>query len=369
MTAWEFFGVASTATLLGALVILQVNRRTAPRIRSGTILTEPVRSVSVLVPVRDEMDNLPALLEAWKRVDHPDWELVVLDDGSTDGSLEYLRQVERGFPRLRVLEGSPLPQGWRGKNWACHQLSLQATGELLLFCDADVLPDRMALAETASLMDAERAGMLSGFGRQNSTHPLVACVVSLVVDLPLRAFLPLRLSADRPEPSLVAAVGQWLMFSRDGYRAAGGHRAVASLVSEDLALARRAKRAGVKVVAALAEEVLEVRMYRTPAQAWTGFVKNFADLGGGGLLGWMVSMAFVSWFYALPAILLIAHPAAITLLPTMLLALLVWFASPGASRGFRNLLWFFLGGAFLVGIGLRSALNPIWPVAWKGRVL
>lgn len=369
MTFWEWIGLANAAILFAAVAILLANRRTAPRIRSRHTMTDPVKFVSVLVPVRDEMENLPSVLDAWMRVEHPDWEMIVLDDGSVDGSLEYLRERAREFPRLQVVQGLPLPEGWRGKNWACHQLWERAKGELLLFCDADVSPAPQALVATAALLEAERAGLVSGFGRQKSTHPLIGSVVSLVVDLPLRACLPLRLAADRPETSLVAAVGQWMMYTRQAYQAIGGHRAVANLVSEDLALARKGKRAGLKVVAALAEEVLEVRMYRSSGQVWTGFVKNFADLGGGGVPGWLAAMAFVAWVYVLPVVLLVAGAGWGSALPAVLLAILVALAAPGLATGIRNLAWFPVGAPFLVGIGLRSALNPFWPVAWKGRVL
>ncbi|QQS05434.1 MAG: glycosyltransferase [Fibrobacterota bacterium] len=369
MTPLELLGGAQVATLVAAVGVLLANRLRAPRIRSGVHLTDPVRSVSVLVPVRDEMENLPSLLDAWRRVEHPDWEMLVLDDGSVDGSLAYLRERAREFPRLRVVQGLPLPPGWRGKNWACQQLWEQADGDLVLFCDADVVVAPQALVATVALLEKERAGLVSGFGRQESIHPLVGSVVSLVVDLPLRAFLPLRLAADRPEPSLAAAVGQWMMYTRDAYRTIGGHRAVANLVSEDLALARKAKRAGVKVVAALAEDVLSVRMYRTTAQVWTGFVKNFADLGGGGAGGWVAAMAFAMWFYVLPVAIFAVGSGVLSVAPIVLLAILVASASPGMRTGLRNLAWFPIGAPFLVGIGLRSALNPFWPVAWKGRVL
>ncbi|HNY31088.1 MAG TPA: glycosyltransferase [Fibrobacteria bacterium] len=369
MTVLSALGLANAASLAVALAICEANRRGAPRVLSGAASARTRRLVSVLVPVRDEMANLPAMLEAWRKVEHPEWELVLLDDGSTDGSLEFLRGQAGEFSRLRVLEGESLPQGWKGKNWACHQLASQAGGELLLFVDADVLPGPRALSGTVDLLETEGAGLVSGFGRQESASPLVGALVSLVVDLPLRSLLPLRLAADRPEPSLVAAVGQWMMFTREAYLALGGHQAVAGVVSEDLALARRAKRQGIKVVAALADTALSVRMYRDPVGAWSGFVKNFADLGGGGPAGWIVSMGFVAWFYLLPPILLVSGCVTISVIPAMLLAILLVRCSGRWSQGLRNLAWFPLVAPFLVGIGLRSALNSLWPVAWKGRIL
>jgi len=90
--------------------------------------------VSVLVPARNEGHNIAACVRSLLAQDYPDLEVLVLDDASDDGTA----RIRDGFSadrRLRVLPGLPLPPGWLGKNWACHQLARAATRELLLFVD------------------------------------------------------------------------------------------------------------------------------------------------------------------------------------------------------------------------------------------
>ncbi len=117
MNAWELVALASTIALAPSLVVALVNLRSAPRLDPAQ---KPRRSpkVSVLIPARDEAGPLPRVLEAWSRVAYPDWELLVLDDHSTDATPLILEQATRANFRLRVLSGALLPTGWLGKNWA-----------------------------------------------------------------------------------------------------------------------------------------------------------------------------------------------------------------------------------------------------------
>jgi glycosyltransferase involved in cell wall biosynthesis len=94
--------------------------------------------VSLLLPARDEAENLREALPRLARLDYPALEVLVLDDGSTDATAAVVREHAARDPRLRLLTGAELPPGWLGKNWACHQLGAAAAGEVLVFCDADV---------------------------------------------------------------------------------------------------------------------------------------------------------------------------------------------------------------------------------------
>lgn len=365
----------SGATLqLAALGILCLNRLSAPRLGRGAEATpSEERQIEVLIPVRDEMGNLPALLDAWSEVPRGGWILRILDDGSRDGSLEWLERKSEE-PRwrgvLQVLRGASLPEGWRGKNWACHQLSLAAEGTHLLFADADVRPRPWALQATMDLALAEKAGLVSAFGRQSSSHPLAESLIGLMVDLPVHGLLPLRLAANRPEPSLCAAIGQWMFFERDLYHRIGGHASVASAIAEDLAMARAAKASGSRVVPALAKEAIEVQMYGSPSGAVAGFSKNFRDLGGGGVAGWIASTSVAFLLLWFPVLVLFWSEAGICrFLPFLFTAALVAGSSPDFGAALRRLLSLPLGAFLVLMVALRSLLNPWWPLAWKGRKL
>lgn len=366
MNAIDVLSALSVALLAMSLVVLAVNARTAPRLVASDRPSRYPR-VSVLIPARDEAVNLPGVLAAWERVDYPDWELVVLDDHSTDETPRLLEAATATNPHLRVLRGRDLPGGWLGKNWACQQLSEAATGELLLFADADVTPSPQALAASVALLEREQADALSGFGHQDTSHWSSRAVVPLVMEIPLAGFLPMRLAVSRPEPSLAAAVGQWFLFRSDAYQRIGGHAAVRGHVVEDVSLATLVKRSGMRLVPALAHDVLRVAMYRDFAELWRGFSKNISNAGGGGLGGFAVVQVPATFAFLLPWLLAPSGQflslAALALLVALRLgAAALWRRSPG------SVFWHPVGSVLILAIGIRSALSPIWPVAWKGRL-
>ncbi len=218
--------------------------------------------VSILVPARNEAENLrrtlPTLL--WQGA----LEVLVLDDLSEDGTARVAQEVAGGHRGFRLLRGKPLPEGWRGKNWACWQLAQEARGEVLVFTDADVLWKEGALGGLLAALEGK--DLVSALPRQEGGPEDV--VVAFVMN-GLFSFLP--------HPLLEAfrvANGQVLAFPREAYFAQGGHQAVRGEVLEDVALAKRAGRYGLY----LGQNLFRVRMYRGYAQAVSGFAKNFLDI-------------------------------------------------------------------------------------------
>lgn len=356
-----------SASLLGAsLLVIAWNALAAPRLRRTDAPRHSPR-VSVLIPCRDEEANLPRILEGWSRVQYVDWELVVLDDRSEDSSRSILEEWKERIPQLRIVEGASLPAGWLGKNWACHQLSQEARSDLLLFADADVAPAPEALAATVAMLEREDAGAVSGFGRQTTRHWATEALVPLIMELPLAGFLPMRLAVDRPEPPLSAAVGQWFLFRREAYEACGGHASVRATVVEDVALGAAVKRSGWKLVPALAHDVLEIEMYRGFREAWNGFAKNLSQAAGGGVTGFVIVQAPASLCFLAPWVLATSGRFPSLLALSFLVALRI-AASLLWKRPLRSALWHPIGSLLLLAIGIRSALVPLWPVLWKGRV-
>ena len=270
----------STALLAAALLVALANLLTAPRLeRAGAPRRRP--RVSLLVPARDEEANLAAHLPAWLALDYPELEILVLDDDSSDGTAA---RVEEHLPasggRLRLLRGAPLPEGWLVKSWACHQLAAASTGEVLLFCDADVATRADAVALTVALMERGRADALTALPRHHLGGWTERAVVPLVTQIPVLALLPLRLVPEFAAPSLSMANGQWLAFTRGAYRATGGHAAVRGSLVEDVELGRTVTRAGLRLLPAVAARALEVRMYGSPRAVREGFPKNLYPLVG-----------------------------------------------------------------------------------------
>jgi chlorobactene glucosyltransferase len=236
--------------------------------------------VSVLVPARNEEHSVEACVLSLLSQDYPRYEVVVLDDGSEDATPEILRRLAASSGgRLRIVQGDPLPDGWHGKAWACRQLGDLASGELLLFTDADTLHKPESLSRSVAALDASGAGMLSLTPYQEMVGFLEKLVIPLVYFI-LMCYLPLRLVRTSPRSVFCSAIGQFMLFRRETYRSIGGHRAVKAAIVEDVWLCRAVKKNGGRVAVFNGVDVLSCRMYRSAGEIIRGFSKNlFAGLG------------------------------------------------------------------------------------------
>jgi glycosyltransferase involved in cell wall biosynthesis len=235
---------------------------------------------SLLVPARDEADRIAPVLTGL--LAQPADEVLVLDDESADGTADVVRSFARRDGRLRLLPGIPRPEGWVGKTWACHQLAAAARGDLLVFADADVILAAGALDAIWTELEAQRADVLSVFPRQETVTWGERLLVP-VVDETLLGFLPHPL-LDAPVPAAAAANGQLMAFRRAAYDRTGGHRSVAGAIVEDLALARRTRRLGLKLGLALGGDLVSARMYDGYRAAVRGFGKSLRAAHGGSTL-------------------------------------------------------------------------------------
>jgi hypothetical protein len=250
--------------------------------------------VSVLVPARDEAPRIGTLVRSVLAQTDVELRLWVLDDQSTDGTADAAMAAAAGDSRLTILVGAPLPPGWVGKCHACHQLAEAADGDWLVFLDADTALGPGAIAAAVALAERERAGLVSLFPTQVMGSPGERLMLPLLM-YTLLGFLPLGLAARRPEPSLAAANGQFMAFSRKAYDAVGGHRACANDMVEDMALARAIKARGLTLVIADGGPWVRCRMYDGLGALWRGFRKNLYPAFGGRpgpfLAGWTMLVA------------------------------------------------------------------------------
>lgn len=266
---------------LGVVLVIALSNLRRMRRLGSYLLPERYPCVSLLVPARNEEHNIGACVESLVGQDYPDYEVLVMDDHSTDRTGAILAGVAEQSDRLRVLESAPLPDGWLGKHWACHQLAAAASGELILFLDADTrLTSPDALRDAAAAIVAERADMLTAMPRQEVVTWAERLVIP-VIPWSLLSFLPLEIAYRVKLPALSAAIGQFMVFRREAYDTVGGHESVRHSVVDDIDLAKRIKAHGLRW--RLADGVLRVscRMYRTPREVFDGISRTLYGVFGG----------------------------------------------------------------------------------------
>ncbi|HMR64352.1 MAG TPA: glycosyltransferase family 2 protein [Anaerolineae bacterium] len=229
--------------------------------------------VSILIPARNEAAVIGSTVRRLLAQSYPNFEVIILDDQSTDGTAEQACRAGQNDSRLQVVPGTGLPPGWLGKNWACAQLARRARGEWLVFADAEVQWAPEALTGLLAEIERSRAEVITVWPTQQTEGWSERLVVPLMA-LAIVGYLPLPLVHYTAWPSLAAANGQCLAFHRAAYERVGGHASVRGEVLEDVLLARRAKAAGLRLRMADGGGLIGCRMYRSWSAVREGFAKN-----------------------------------------------------------------------------------------------
>ncbi|MCB9761363.1 MAG: glycosyltransferase [Alphaproteobacteria bacterium] len=230
--------------------------------------------VSVVIPARDEEDNLGACLDSVLAQDHPNLQIVVQDDGSTDRTGAILAEYAARDDRVHALTGGDaLPEGWFGKPWALERAQRAADGDWLVFIDADVRLHPAAVSRAVGYGEREGLGMVTGFGTlvngsfwEKVLQPAVAGMILMGNDLDEVN------DPDKPDRNM--ASGQFIAVRRDAYEQLGRHEAVKADILDDVGLARAAVAAGVRYHCLFLRQLYRVRMYTSLREIWDGWSKN-----------------------------------------------------------------------------------------------
>ncbi|HKJ01815.1 MAG TPA: glycosyltransferase [Longimicrobiales bacterium] len=236
--------------------------------------------VSVIVPARNEAVNIRTLLASVTASDYPDFEVVVVDDRSDDGTGALARAHPKGNARrLAVVDGVELPEGWMGKPWACRQGADAATGAILLFTDADTVHGPDLLGRAVAALEEDEADVVTVAGRQLMESFWERLVQPQVFLTMVFRFYDAEATVRSGRWRDAIANGQFLMFKRATYEAIGGHESVKDEVVEDQILAQRVMREGHRLSLRLAETAFATRMYRSLGELVAGWSKNIFIAG------------------------------------------------------------------------------------------
>lgn len=296
-------------------VTLGATRRTQTVLQpdqSSALPADPPK-VTIIVPAKDEAANIAACLETLLAQDYPDFEVIVVDDRSTDRTAAEVERLAARDPRLRLVQVRELPPGWFGKSHALAVAARQAAGAWLLFVDADCRQQPASLRTALAYALAEKADMLSLWPllemrsfAENLVQPLCSAVLALY-------FRPQWVN--NPRRKIAFANGQFILIRRSVYEAVGGHEAVRRRLVEDIALARVVKGRGYRLLNALGFDLFQTRMYDSLGSVWRGWARIFSG-------------AFRSTWLVVPVLLLVllvsASPFVLTAAAGLLAAQADW---------------------------------------------
>jgi glycosyltransferase involved in cell wall biosynthesis len=340
--------------------------------KPGEARKRHIRSCSVLIPARDERDNIASCLEAVLRQGEPVLEIIVCDDHSTDQTASIVKRLERTDPRIRLVAGPALPSGWCGKTFACATLAGEAAGEWLLFLDADArlcegAIERMlqeAAARNVSFLSCWPGLELKGFWEKTLMPMLNFVVLTL---------FPAPLSLKRQDASLGLAHGACILARREEYNKIGGHEAVHNEIFEDTSLARIWRAGGERGICLDGQSIVRVRMYDSFHGIWNGFRKNFFPSFHHAFSFWLFLLLHLFSFF-LPFVLFVVLAIQnVWSLPVGLAAMSVFLMRASLALRFGHPLWSVflhpLAESILLILGITSwrSCRGGRGVSWKGR--
>ncbi len=237
-------------------------------------------AISVLIPARDEEAVIEQAVRSVLASRDVSFEVVVMDDHSTDRTIAIVQQLALDDPRVRLVQAPALPSGWNGKQHACWSLAHAAKHDLLCFVDADVRLEPEALTRmTAFLHQSNTApslALVSGFPHQQTVTWMEWLLLPLI-HFVLLGFLPITRMRKSSDPAYAAGCGQFLLARRDAYFACGGHEQIKSTMHDGLLLPRLFRASGFRTDLADLTSLAKCRMYRDARQVWQGLAKNATE--------------------------------------------------------------------------------------------
>ena len=257
-------------------------------------------SFSILVPCRNEVENVSELIATFKRLDHPRYEVIFIDDNSTDGTGDLLRQAIIHNPLMKVISAAPLPDGWKGKPWALSQGLIHAQHDFIVTVDADVRLAPDALSAMDSVLQRTGSDFLSPYPSQRA-ETMSERLVQPLLQWTWMTTVPLRLAMRSSRPSLAVANGQFLLVKKSALFSVGGFAAIQSSVLDDIDLARVLIRGGFSGGVCDGSKIASTRMYTSFAEIRAGYGKSMST-GFGGVFGSIALVAVMAISGILPFI-------------------------------------------------------------------
>lgn len=259
--------------------------------------------VSVLIPARNEAENIHRCLSSLSKQDYPNLEIIVLDDNSTDRTSEVVQEFAVKDSRISLVNGAPLKKGWLGKCFACHQLAKQAKGDYFVFTDADTLHFGNTISKALAALINNKLDALSIYPSQITVTFHERMTVPFI-NFAILSFMPLVLVKKAKSAFFSTGIGQFFLFKREVYEKFGGHESVKGEILEDIHISKQVKKFGYKIMVFDGSNNIFCRMYHNFDEVINGFSKFiFAAFDYNGFME-MIAMSFFSIIFMVPFLLL-----------------------------------------------------------------
>ncbi len=358
------FDIIIVSIISGLSLIGVYNFFTAPRLRKRKPKAYPL--VSILIPARNEERNIANCIESALQQSYPHFEVLIYDDLSEDNTAQIVKEYEKKSDKVTLIHGKPLPAGWLGKPWGCHNLSKHAKGDLYLFIDADVTIEPETISSAVALFQQKNVNMLSCFPKQQMQSRGELLLVP-VMDWMVLTFIPLYLVYTTKKLSI--AIGQFILIDKPTYKKINGHEGVKSFKTEDTALARNVKKIGAKLLAARSTGLVRCRMYGNFLDSFRGLSRSFYEGSHMKPVAYVLGLVGLLVILFFPLITsLVAMQYYFMLIPWIIQRILTSITA--GQNAIINVLLLPIHSMFAIVIGIYSiyiSLNK--KIVWKGRKL
>ena len=332
--------------------------------------------VSILIPARNEEDVIESTIKSITNQSYQNYELIILDDNSSDATKSIIQKHAKLNHRIEQINGSPLPSGWLGKNWACHQLSEKAKGEYILFIDADTNIDKFILQDSIIVLQKEKIDLLTLVPGRD-TKLIADHAMKKIISWFIVCWLPMKLAMNLNAPFLSATFGQFMLFKKSSFTQIGGFIAIKDNPVDDFQLGRNIKRSLFKWMLYDAAFRITTRTYNTNKELISGYSKNiFPALGYSISIFLIIFLILLSFVIGstLPIVLyflgLLHNQELILLCITLLILLFISWEI--VTIRFKYSIFTPFSFPILISLVLLLALrsfidNVFYSLTWKGR--
>jgi chlorobactene glucosyltransferase len=259
--------------------------------------------VSVLIPARNEENNIRRILNSMLKQDYRNLEILVLDDNSTDATGHIVEEFVKKDGRIKLIKGAPLPAGWKGKCFACHQLSKIAKGSYFVFTDADTLHYPNSISGSLAALLKNNLDVTSIYPRQIAVTFSERMSVRFI-NFIILSFMPLILVKHSKAPFFSTAIGQFFLFKREAYEKTGGFEFVKDEILEDINISKQVKRCGLKIMIYDGSDSIFCRMFTNLPDVIKGFSRFIYAAFDCNFLMEFIAVSFIELIYLGPFILL-----------------------------------------------------------------